>query len=231
MTVRGLGAAMLRRWYVVFVVLILAAVGGYSLERGKGVYTTETVVSFINPGQTTLSRYSGLDDANLIAFAGLVVRALDNGKTPAVYSEDGAPFYGAGVRQGVAVSLPNYGNQWVTSYQRAEIVLRIVGPSEQWVARTQDDLLKKIVQISENQQASVTSEKSLIHAVPVELTKTIYHVLPSRTATISAFLALLFGALIVGGWAAVEVDRVARRRKIGAWGQALPHAASEGQRQ
>lgn len=204
---------MLRRWYVVIVMFLLAAMGGYLLELEKGVYTTETVVSFVYPGETRLSRYSGLDDANLIAFAGIVVRALNNGKTPAIYSEDNAPLYGAGIRQGVVVALPNSGNQWVTSYQRAEIVVRVVGPSEQWVERTQGDILAKVVQISESQQSSVANRAPLIRAAPVALTKTIYHAVPSRTATIAAFFALFCAALVVGGWAAVVVDGAVRRRK------------------
>lgn len=227
MTVRDLAGAMLRRWYIVIAALTIAGVGGYHLYLGQGVYSTETVVSFVYPGETRLSRYSGLDDANLIAFAGIVARAVDNGRSPVLYSEDTAPLYGAGVRERVVVALPNSGNQWFASYQRAEVVLQIVGPSQQWVARTQDDLLTKIVQVSNAQQASVASGVSLIQVAPVETTKTIYHVLPSRTSTIAAFLALFSAALIVGGWVAVVIDGAVGSRKTRSRRRHLANEGSE----
>lgn len=213
MTARELGSVLVRRWFVVAVALIIALVGNYLLQRGQGVYVTETVVSFLLPNQSAMSPNSGLDDASVIAFAGVVARKVNNGKTPAIYSIYDAPLYGAGVRQGVVVSIPNAGNQFATTYQRAEVVLQIVGPSEQWVARAQSELLSQVVQISNAQQASVTSEKARIQAAPVSPTKKISHVVPSRTAASSALIALLISALLVGGWAAVIVDRAIRRRK------------------
>jgi hypothetical protein len=231
MTVRDLGAALLRRWYVLVVALVLAVGANYLLQRGEGVYTTETIVSFVLPNKTTLSPNSGLDDANVIAFAGIVAGAVNGGKTPAIYSEYDAPFYGAGVRQGVLVSIPNAGNQFVTSYQRAEVVLQIVGPSEQWVAQTQSELLAQVVQISEAQQASVTSQKSRIRTSPVAATKKIFHIVPSRTTSLAALSALLVAALLGGGWTAVAIDRAVRGRKITTRQQALLRVANEGPEQ
>ena len=214
MTVRDLVDALMRRWYVVAVTLLIAVVGNYFLQRGQGVYTTETVVSFLLPNQKALSPNNGLKDANLIAFAGLVARKVNNGQTPAIYSVYDAPLYGAGVRQGVALSIPNSGNQFATSYQRAEVVLQIVGPSERWVALVQSELLSQVVQITNAQQASVASETARIHASPESSTKKISRVAPSRTLAVSASIALLIAALLVGGWVAVIVDRTIRRWKI-----------------
>ena len=214
MTVRELVEALMRRWYVVAVTLLIAVVETYFLQRGQGVYTTETVVSFLLPNQKTLSPNSGLKDANLIAFAGLVARKVNNGQTPAIYSIYDAPLYGAGVRQGVAVSLPNAGNQFATSYQRAEVVLQIVGPSERWVAQVQSELLSRVVQIANAQQASVASETARIHASPESSTKKISRVAPSRALAVSASIALLIAALLVGGWVAAIGDRTICRRKI-----------------
>lgn len=214
MTVRELVAALMRRWYVIVFALVIAVAGIYVLQRGQGVYSTETVVSFLLPNQTALTPSNGLDDANLIAFAGLVARKVNNGETPAIYSIYDAPLYGAGVRQGVVVSIPNAGNQFATSYQRAEIVLQIVGPSERWVALAQTELLSQVVQITNAQQASVAWENARIHASPEPATKKISRVTPSRPAAVSASIALVIAALLVGGWAAVIVDRMKRGRKI-----------------
>lgn len=214
MTVRELSYALVRRWYVVAFALLVATVGTYFLQSGQGVYSTGTVVSFLLPNETALSSNSGLDDASVIAFAGVVARKVNNGETPAIYSIYDAPLYGAGVRQGVVVSIPNSGNQFATNYQRAEVVLQIVGPSERWVARVQSELLTRIVQISNAQQASVASIGSRIKASPVWSTEKISHVAPPRTAAVSALIALLIAALLVGGWSAVLMDRGVRRHTI-----------------
>jgi len=214
MTVRDLGSTMLRRWYVVVVALILAVIGNYLLQRGEGVYATETVVSFVLPNESSLSSNSGLSDASVIAFAGAIARQVNNGKTPPIYSSYDAPLYGAGLRQGVVVSLPNAGNQFATSYQRAEVVLQIVGPTERWVARTQTELLTQIVRISGAQQASVASMDARIRTSAVSATKKISHVVPSRAEAIAALIAFLLAAILVGAWAAVTVDRATGRRKI-----------------
>lgn len=212
MTVRHLGSVMLRRWYVVVVALVVAGAGGFLLERGGGVYTSETVVSFTLPNKTTLSLDSGFNDSSVIAFAGIVARGVNNGVSPKRYSTDDAPYYGAGIREGVLVSVPNAGNQWVTSYLRAEIVLKIVGRSQGWVARKQSALLAKVTQISEAQQVAVTSSGARIQAVPIPLTRKISYIVPSLGSVIAAYIALFVAALIVGGSGALLLDRRLRAR-------------------
>lgn len=228
MTIRDVGSAMLRRWYVVGVALILAIAGGYFLQDGGGLYTSRTVVSFLLPDKSSLSPNSGLDDLSVIAFAGVVARGVNDGSAPVRYSTDDAPLYGAGLREGVLVSLPNGGNQWSTSYQRAELVLQIVGPTEKWVAQQQSDVLSKIVQVSAERQSAVTAANSRIKVSPVALTKQIFHVVPSRSAMIAAYGALLLAALIVGGGAAVVVDSAILRRKVGSRRRGLHRDADEG---
>jgi hypothetical protein len=227
-TIRDVGLAMLRRWYIVVVWVALAVVAGHLLHDGGGLYTTKTVVSFLLPEKTSLSLNSGLDDASVIAFAGAVAREVNGGRALQSYSTDDAPLYGAGVRQGVLVSLPNSGNQWSAAYQRAELVLQIVGPTEQWVAERQGELLTQIGQISGAQQASVASETSRIQVSSVPLTEQIFHIAPSRNSAIGAFLALIVAALIIGGWGAVSVDRVVRAREERTQRQVVHRVAEEG---
>ena len=213
MTIRELMGAMLRRWYVVVVVVALASAGGYLLHRNAGVYTTQTIVSFMLPDKTSLSQNSGLDDASVIAFAGTVAQEVNNGKAPTRYSTDDAPFYGAGVRKGVLVTIPNAGNQWVSSYLRAEVELQIVGPTEQWVADTQTALLEKVTQVAQAQQVGVEQEESRIQTSVVPLTKRVFHIVPSRSAEIAALIALAAAAMITGGWGSLALDRTILKRK------------------
>jgi hypothetical protein len=231
MTIREVGSAMLRRWYVVGAALILAVVGGYLLQDEGGLYTSRTVVPFLLPDKSSLSLNSGLDDLSVIAFAGVVARGVNDGSAPTRFSTDDAPFYGAGLRNGVLVSLPNTGNQWSTSYQRAELVVQIVGPSEQWVAQQQGDVLTRITQVSAERQSAVTSPDSRIKVSPVLSTKQILHVAPSRSAVIGAYAALLLAALIISGWAAVVLDGAILRRKVGSRRQWPHRDADEGPEQ
>jgi hypothetical protein len=207
MTMRGLGAILLRRWFILALALLLAVGGGVALHQSQGVYTSETVVSFLLPDKTNLSVDNGLKDSSVIAFAGAVTRTVAAGVDTEFYSEDAAPLYGAGLRQGAVVSMPNDGNQWSSSYTRAEIVVKIVGPSEAWVSATQRRLLAEVADAAAALQSSVTSPDDRIRVAPVELTKRIVHIVPSRSETLAALLALGFAALIVGTWAAVVVDR------------------------
>lgn len=214
MVVRELIGVLLRRWYVLVVVMALAAGGSWALHRDSGLYTTRTVVSFMLPQKTQFSLDSGLDDVGVIAFASMVAQVANNGKEPPRYSTDDAPYYGAGVRQGVLITVPNAGNQWVTSYLRAEVVVQIVGPTEQWVDKTQAALLKEITQIAQAEQVDVHPAGSRIQTDIVPLTTRIFHVTPTRSAEIMAYSALMTAALIVGVWGSVVLDgTVSRKRK------------------
>jgi len=222
---------MLRRWYVVVVAVILAVTSGYLLQGDAGLYTSRTVVSFLLPDKSSLSPNSGIDDLSVIAFAGVVARSVNDNSAPVRYSTDDAPLYGAGLQEGVLVSLPNGGNQWSTSYLRAELVLQIVGPTEQWVAQQQSDMLTKIVQASAERQSAVTAANSRIKVSPVTLTKQIFHVEPSRSAVVAAYVALLLAALLVSGWAAAVLDNAVLKRKAGSGQQGLRHDKDEGSEQ
>lgn len=213
MTIRELMRAVLRRWYVLVVAIVLAVAGGYLLHRNAGVYTTQTVVSFMLPDKTSLSQNSGLDDASVIAFAGTVAQEVNDGRAPARYSTDDAPFYGAGVRKGILVTIPDAGNQWVSSYLRAEVELQIVGPTEEWVTSTQKAILEKVTQVAEAQQVGVEPASSRIQTSVVPLTLRVFHIIPSRTAEIAALVALAAAALITGGWGAVTLDGIILKRK------------------
>lgn len=228
MTVRDLGASMLRRWYVVALALLLAGAGNYVLQRDRGVYTTETVVAFVLPNQTRLSSNSGLDDSSVIAFAGAVAREVNGGRDAVSYSTDDAPLYGAGIRQGALIAIPNSGSQFVSVYQRAEVVLQIVGPTREWVARKQSELLGGVLDAAEAQQASVTSPAARIQTTPVPLSTQISHVVPSNSVVLAAFVALFVSALIVGGWSATAVDRAAQRARDKRARRAAPPTSHEG---
>lgn len=214
MTFRDVLSAMLRRWYIPLALLVCTAVVTMMLVRDGGVYTTKTVVSFMRAATTSLSPANGTNDSSVIAFAGAVVQEANNGQPPARYSMDDAPYYGAGVREGVLIELANSGNQWVSTFSKSDVEIEIVGRSFDWVASRQHTLVDTILRIAETQQASLTmSSDDRITATVVPLTMQIEHVAPSRSSQIAAIAAMLAAALISGAWVSITVDRLFSRRR------------------
>jgi len=215
MTVRELLFAMLRRWYIPIGLLVCAALFTGFLARDGGIYTTRTVVSFLRPATSSLSPGNGINDSSVIAFAGAVVRETNNGRPPARYSTGEAPYYGAGVREGVLVELANEGSQWVSTFQQSDVEIKIVGRSFDWVKTRQEEVVDTVVGISNAQQAGlITASRDRITATVVPLTTRIDYVSPSRNSQVAAAAAMLAAALIVGAWGSIAFDRRVSRRRI-----------------
>jgi hypothetical protein len=213
-TIREILSAMRRRWYVLFGVFVCIGLVTVMLARDGGTYTTTTVVSFMRPATTTLSPTNGTNDSSVIAFAGAVTQETNNGRPPARYSMEEAPYYGAGVREGVLVELTNSGNQWVSTFSKAEVEIRIVGRSLDWVAERQLEVVTKVLNIADAQQAAVTPDDR-IEAAVVPLTMQIDYVSPSRGAQLAALAAMFAVGLILAVWVSVTFDRWAARRRAG----------------
>jgi len=212
-TVRAMIGAMLRRWYVTVAVVLLAVMlAGFLMSR-SGVYSTRTVISFTLPDQNSISSDSGTTDPNLIAFASAVAYEINDGKHATLYSEGDAPFYGAGVRQGILVGLNNEGSQWVTEVSKAEIQIQIVGETPAWVEHQQEEYIARVLDTAANAQTPAGSSDSHIVANVVPLTLKIEHIIPSRVALVSAIAALAVASLLVAGWVSALLDRRMRRRR------------------
>lgn len=201
---------MLRRWYVVVVVVLCAGCFGIYWMKDGGCYSAATTVSFTLPRRQTLLPESGRNDENVIAFAGAVAMEINRGRRPASYASNDAPLYGVGVRQGVLVAMPNLGGQWSAMYSRADIEIQIVGRSREWVESTQQETIKKVFEVTKNRQSSAyTSPQTYITANIIPLTTGVQHVSVGRASQMLAFAALFFAALLVGGTGAVILDRKA----------------------
>lgn len=212
MTVRDVVSAFGRRWYVLLAVLLCFGGLAAMLARDSGTFSTRTVVTFTLPARTTLDPESGVSDASVIAFAGAIATEINLGKPSPQYSSSSAPYYGAGVRQGVIVGLRNEGNQWRSSYPLATIEVQIVGRTFEWVKQMQHDVLEKIEEAASVQQ-SVLSPRDRIVVTVEPLTMNIEQIVPSRTSRIAAFGAICLAALLVGGWGAVGLDRAMTHRR------------------
>ncbi|MFH8251579.1 hypothetical protein ACH3VR_14515 [Microbacterium sp. B2969] len=225
MTALEVLAAVGRRWYILLVVVLAAAALGFSMYRDSGSYFTRTSVTFTLPARSTLLPDSGNNDSSVIAFAGAIATTVNLGQPVVTYSSADAPYYGAGVREGVAVSLLNTGNQWTASFPSAMIDVQIVGRTSEWVTMRQQELLAEILQLTEAEQTAARPGDRITAQVE-PLSTQVQQIAPSRTTQLVAFGALGLAALIAGTWLSVAVDRMVRRgRKARARQRMLRSAA------
>jgi hypothetical protein len=212
-TFRDILAAMARRWYVPVGVLACAALVTVLLARDGGIYSTNTVVTFMRSSSTSLSPDNGADDSSVVAYAGAVVNAINNGRPPSPYSMDDAPYYGAGVREGIRVDLADEGNQWVSTFSRSDVEIQIVGRSLEQVQSEQQRMTDLVLSFADAEQAMLLiPAEDRITAVVAPLTTQIEYVHPSTTSQLGAAGAMLAAALVVGAWGSVGLDRLLSRR-------------------
>jgi hypothetical protein len=224
-TIRDIFSAMLRHWYIPLGLLACAALVTVMLVRDGGIYTTSTVVSLMRPDSTSLSPSNGTNDTSVIAFAGSVVLETNNGHPPAGYSMQDAPYYGAGIREGVLVELANSGNQWASTFDKAEVQIQIVGRTRDWVESRQKEAVGKVLSIVESRQsAAAVAPQNRIVASVVPLTSQIEYISASRSSQLAAGTAMLAVAIILGAWGSVIVDRLPSRRRSTANAK-VPHSS------
>lgn len=214
MTFRQIVSAMLRRWYVPLAILACTALVTVMLARDGGIYTTRTLVSLMHPTGTSLSPDNGTSDSSVIAFAASVLLEVNNSRPPAGYSMADAPYYGAGIREGVLVELANSGNQWVSTVSKAEIEIDIAGRSLDWVEAQQQQTVERVLRIADSQQAIVgIPPERRIEASVVPLTSQIDYIAPSRRTQLTAWAAMAAVTIILSAWGSVVIDGMLLKRK------------------
>jgi len=212
MTFRDLVRVLLRRWYVL-VLLIAVAVGGFLLlDRSGGTYSTKPIIAFMLPGGQMVSSENGIEAEGVIGFAATVAEAVNNGRPIDRYAAEDAPAYGAGVREGFRIGVPNVGGQWGLSFTRAEIAISVVGRTEAWVAAKQAELVDRVLATAEQEQElRGTTASSHIETYVMPLSTNIEHAEASTRDRAFALGALLAAGVLAGSWAAILTERGANR--------------------
>jgi len=221
--------AVRHRWYVIVLVVLVFVGIGVGMLRSGGTYSTHTVITFTSADRSPLDVDNGSQDQSVIAFAGAVATEINGGRRARTYSLADAPQYGAGVRQGVIVSLRNEGSQWNASYSNATIDLQIVGYTRAWVQQRQERLLGRIMELTtEVQAASVRRKSARIDASVEPLSTEIIHVQPGRSAELMATAALAGAAALTSVALCVAADGTLARRRGRARGRRAQAAGSAG---
>lgn len=230
MTFRDVLGSVLRRWYALTLVLAACAYLTYTREESSGSYVSDTAVTFTLPARSTLLPYSGTNDSSVIAFASAIADEINAGESAPQYATADAPFYGAGLRQGVSAGVPNYGGQHAVSYSAAVIEIKIVGRTPDWVEERQRAVLGEIDAAVRGQQ-STTSRSDRISTTIEPLSRQIFHVTPSRSSQLMAFAAMGMAGLIAGSAIATMLDGLTdllRRWRVSTRGRRLKTTASAG---
>lgn len=208
-------SALGRRWYVSAAVLILVVAAFFTWHRVGGVWVATPVITFLRPGAQILEPENGLKDESIIGFASTVATQINQGHAPESFAADDAPLYGAGLRQGIRVSVPNIGGQWSTSYSDAEIIIQVVGTDRAWVESTERSLLRDVdLYAAAAQKEAGTSSKFQIVTSVMPLSTQLSHVVSGKQTTVEALGALLFAGLLVGCWGSISLDEALRRRGV-----------------
>jgi hypothetical protein len=203
---------LLRYWWLTLTVFVLTGALAVSLFASAGAFTSRTVVSFTLPSAAALDT-GGSSEAGVITLAAAVAREVDDPTLRPRYSDPDARAFGAGIRRGVLVGLPDSGGQWTVSYDRADIYIDVVGPTREWVARQQQDAIDRIRQVATAQQDAIGLAPSSRVTITVQpLTTDIEGIVPSRSLRILAGTALFTAALVVSVFAVIAADRRHARR-------------------
>lgn len=202
---------MARRWYLPVVIFTVAVVTSVLLTRSGGSFTTTTIITFSQPASYAITPDNGTRDENVIAFAGAVANEINKGTSMPQYASAHAPYFGAGLREGVHVGVPNSGGQWAYSFTSAEIHIQIVGRTREWVRDQQRSLVDFVLNVaSAQQEAAEPRERITANVEP--LSKEISHVTSTRVSRLAAYVAMLVAAAITSIGCSVAVDNALRRR-------------------
>jgi hypothetical protein len=203
-----------RRWYVLTVFAAFTSVAIFLAVRVDGIYWTRVDVVFLAPStpgnQNTLRSTSD----SLVDFAAIVERQFNGNERAPRFSSTGATLYGAGVRKGYDVTLPNSGGQWSTYFADPVLTVDVVDSSEEAVRTVLAQVVGRINALARQQQlAESVPPSQIIQTLQSPQSAVVSRVAGNRLRAAGGIL--LLGAS-VGGAGTVLVDRVIARRRSSA---------------
>ena len=213
MTAVELIRALLRRWYVVLLGVLLTAAVGATAAHERTVYYTHFEVVVLPPQEPPNPNTLRSGPYDLVPMAGVLVSAFNGGERPLQMSTSETTIYGEGMRRGHLVRLRNGStSQWRPMFDRPVIDVQVVDPDPALVEQHARAITSKLRDILRDRQqalgvrpaARMTLEQS--PADPV-----VEHVMGSRMRASGA-------VLLIGGWLTLLgvywVARLAKGRRM-----------------
>lgn len=212
MTLNELLRVCARRWYVMGGILALAVAGAIWSTSADAVYWSRTSVIMLLPASDTGLNALTVTSGSLINFAASVEREINGNASPPRVSSQSATLYGAGVRQGHAVSMLSTGGQWETSFQDPALSVEVVGASEREVRAEMAAVIQNINAIvTQQQEDALVPRAAFIETLTSPQGAAVTRIAGNNLRAIPAILLLGFG---VGGVVTVLVDRKIRRDEL-----------------
>jgi hypothetical protein len=186
------------------------------LSDSPRVYSAQTDVVFLAPGNGAIR---GLNDGlaqTLVDFAGLVGKKVTDGRPSLKLSSPSATLYGTGVREGVSISLADAGGQWGHMFNRPVLSVQVVDSSSEEVANVLNSIVRDISRTATTLQSETGAPSTdfiTIETVPEAIE--INSIGQTRTSVAKGLVALtIVGAGLTLG-AAIWLDRSRREKRRG----------------
>ena len=176
---------------IVLIGLAATAIAARSLAHRTGVFWTQEQVRFLAPTSTDFPNSLPNSGASLVMTAGAVALIVDPHQLP----QTSAPLttlVGRGIRDGWAVTLPNFGGQWVKWYAQPFLDVQVVGSSAEAVQAETDVLITEIQDsLARLQRAAGVATANLIQAKDLaQGSPQVHYTTGSRSRALAAALAL-----------------------------------------
>lgn len=153
MTTGDLLRAMVVRWYITLVGVLLTALAVLAVRGTPGVYETSVDVQFLPPS-TFVRTANNNPDNDLVAMAGLVEAELNRDGERLQPASPDVPLSGMGVRTGTMVVLPNEDGQFDFTFREPLLRVKAVGASAEQAEDLRDQRVREIRDVLERLQVN-----------------------------------------------------------------------------
>lgn len=120
--------AAARRWYVVFLGLMVTYVAIAAVEARQDVYYLRGQAVFVAPASQVYPNKLRVNAADLITVAGIVGKRINGMEALPKTASSAATMVGRGVRDGVLITLPDNGVQWAPYYDTRALYIEVAAP-------------------------------------------------------------------------------------------------------
>lgn len=210
MTSRIVVEAIIRRWYLAFLgILLLAGIVAGEL-RISGVYSTRFDL-MLRPPRAAVPSSLGQTPLDLSGAAAVMALEFNHGRQRLTPASPQVSLVDEGVRRGAVADVRNYGGQWTRDYSRPMINVQVVGPDARTVARGARRMRHDLIALVREQQARIGLRPAqMITAAAVPTSAPITYRPTARARSVLATLAAGSAVLV---FLVAKYDAWARRRR------------------
>lgn len=200
------GAMLLRRWYVMLLVLLMAIPACYLAMGAKGVYYAKFEIGFDAPPGSTMNNALRTEGFYVVDFTAMVQRMYEGRYPNPVVIPTSAPLYGTGMKHASAVFLPSAGGQWQTNFNKPSINVEIVGTSPEEVNSRASSVAQELERLAVVPQEQMGVWKSALITTDMRPSEVPMSYVPVRGKYAVVGICLL--GVGVSGALAIGVERL-----------------------